>query len=91
MTPLQIEMMFHINARSEPLEGIELSCSSQFAALAWFISEDLVVESAKRNCGYALTARGQAYLYYLTSMPLPVAEWRIPIAEVAPPQSGKQS
>lgn len=77
MTPLQIKMMLHIYGIAEPIDNLHDGHSAQRSAITEFLREELITP-ADCPCAYALTDRGMAYVRFLTSMPLPVANWQIP-------------
>lgn len=77
MTPFHIELMLHIYSIAEPIDGLHDPEGPQRAAINEFLHEKLIVPG-KRAAGYELTDRGEAYIRFLISMPLPVANWEIP-------------
>jgi hypothetical protein len=77
MTPFQIEMMLHIYSIAEPIPNLRYE-GAQREAINWFLAEKLIEVAGDRASGYELAPRGEAYVRFLTSMPLPVANWVIP-------------
>lgn len=74
MTPLQIQMLLHYHCSPAPFSPWG---SSQSEAMDMFRAEGLVNDPIGL-CAATLTKRGEAYVKFLTTMPLPVANWSIP-------------
>lgn len=74
MTPLQIKMMLHFHCSSAPYPDW---CGPASEAMEWFRAEGLVQEPVNLD-HVKLTARGEAYVRFLTTLPLPTATWHIP-------------
>ena len=79
MSPLEIEMLFHIDHRHEPLANLGDPGSSQNRALRSFVALGLIVDHHESAAGWRLTERGMAYVQFLQKIPLPVCVWRLPI------------
>ncbi len=73
MTPLQISMMLHFHVSPSKYEPWG---SAQSEAMDWFVKEKLVEFPVTDRV--RLTERGKAYVSFLQTMPLPVANWAIP-------------
>lgn len=74
MTPLQIQMMLHFHYSRAPFPFPSHAASE---ALHWFRAEGLVQEPVDVDC-VRLSPRGEAYVQFLTTMPLPTETWHIP-------------
>lgn len=74
MTPLQISMMLHFHCSPSPFPNWSPAASD---AMEGFRSEGLVQEPVNLDC-VLLTERGEAYVHFLTTLPLPASTWRIP-------------
>ena len=74
MTPLQIQMMLHFHCSPTPFPFPSHAASE---ALDWFRAERLVQEPVDVD-RVRLSPRGEAYVQFLTTMPLPTETWHIP-------------
>lgn len=84
MSPLEIRLLLHIYAM--PGEIPDRGYSAQKSALDGFVDQGLVTVMECKTADeheFRITERGAAYVNALTSLPLPVAYWRIP----APPEN----
>lgn len=75
MSPLEIEMLLHFHARADayPWNG----SPAESEALQRFRAEGLVMEPVNVDL-VKLSERGRAYIRFITTLPLPVANWTIP-------------
>ncbi len=74
MTPLQIRMLLHYHCEAGPFD---MAGPAQHEALEEFVRLDLVYVPLDDHRP-RLTERGEAYVHFLTTLPLPVANWTIP-------------
>ncbi len=73
MSPLEIELILHIYGRRDEIPGRHNH--SQRMALDSFVNNGLITAAQCCEAGsheFTLTARGQAYVHALTSLPWPV-------------------
>lgn len=73
MTPLQINMLLHFHCCADEFPNI--TAPAQVEAKQMFEREGLIKWADGRT---QLTERGEAFVKFLCSMPLPVASWAIP-------------
>lgn len=73
MTPLQISMMLHFHCSPSQFPAWSPAASD---AMEWFREQGLVQEPV--NDCVRLSPRGEAYVQFLTAMPLPTETWSIP-------------
>jgi len=76
MSPLLIGMMLHFHTSLAPYDG-------PITDTAFSELEDagLIRKREKRPDGesmYQITLKGEAYVQYLTAMPLPIVRWELP-------------
>lgn len=75
MTPFQMEMLLHYYYSPEPFPRADTSAGVD--ALEYFRAENLIKEMPEEG-EIRLSDRGLAYVEFLRSLPLPVANWTIP-------------
>lgn len=88
MTPLQITMILHFHY--SPLESKHSSHGSNaYGDALWLFEREGLIKSQQEPI---LTDRGNAYVHFLTTMPLPNANWRLPSwGDVAVPQGNRDA
>lgn len=87
MTPLQIQMLLHFRCSPGPFKPW---ASAQDEAMQMFREEGLIAHGGL--CAAELTDRGRAYVDFLCAMPLPVANWSLPVPwnPSTPPQESQK-
>lgn len=75
MSPFEIDVMLHVYSIAEPMD---LTNELRRLTVDKFIEWELIRSASSRGSGYELTPRGSAYVHFLCTLPLPVANWTIP-------------
>ena len=79
MTPLEIEILFHYATR-----GDDHRCCTDGSPIwpetrDWMLKEGLLRPQTKLTSKtYEVTERAQFFLDHITSLPLPISQWRMP-------------
>lgn len=76
-SPLHIKILLHYHSIAEPWPSETETLTDYIKELCVF---DLLKEDQTKS-GYSTTARGNAYIDAILSMPLPIQRWEIPKGE----------
>lgn len=83
MTPLQIKMMLHYYAIAEPYSARDL-CHANSSAVheqrEFLVNCGMLRINDSSDSGYEVTDKGQFYIEYLLSVPVPSTKFVIEIA-----------
>lgn len=75
MSPYQIELLLHFHCSPTPFPHHDAPAYQP--EIEYFLREDLIRLHVELDRP-VLTARGRAYVEFLCSMPLPLANWTLP-------------
>jgi hypothetical protein len=84
MSPLQIEILLHYNCRADDYRNGDHSAPAVKMSLEWFVAENLLCPIVQKlPCAqpnirapqYKLTSRGQAFVNFIQTIPLPTETW----------------
>lgn len=80
MSPLQIEILLHYHWATDDFRGGDFSAPAVREAIDWFRGEAGMLENDLNSLWsrtYRLTARGDAFIDHICSLPLPTCKWEV--------------
>ena len=81
MTPLQIKMMLHYYACTNPYaehEPFHAKAPAVVEQREWLVADGLLKVEPSIDATFVITERGRAYVDFLCGMPLPISKWIMP-------------